>query len=97
MKTCYLPLQTQSNKHCLENHNKHSFLENIRVRHKSETNYSFLLSSFGATGMDVGEQLSLEAADSSQITLSIGSWGQSSFQVANSNSLLRAKLDFFFF
>jgi len=63
-KAHYVFPQTQLNKYLeeqgLDNYDKYFFLENRRMQHKSKTNYSFLLSSFATTEMDIMDHVLLK-------------------------------------
>ena len=63
-KAHYLFPQTQLNKYLeeqgLDNYDKYFFLENRRMQHKSKTNYSFLLSSFVTTELDIMDHVLLK-------------------------------------
>lgn len=87
----------QQNKCYLGNLTKNSCLENVRMQCKSEANYSLIPSSFAIMDMDTRENTLLGCYQQfSDHFLSIGSWGQESFQVANSNYLLLSRLFIFF-
>lgn len=86
----------QQNKCYLGNRTKNSCLENVRMQCKSEANYSLRPSSFAIMEMDTRENTLLGCYQQfSDHFLSIGSWGQESFQVANSNYLLLSRLFIF--